>query len=79
MIGRTTTEGMAQPVFFESAPSATPAEHDALMKLFLANTSRAMLEMTELVSLRKAGPVDPAFFDNLKYADRLASNGEERE
>jgi UDP-3-O-[3-hydroxymyristoyl] glucosamine N-acyltransferase len=64
---------MAQPTFFRSPPSSTLAEIAALAKAHLADPSRGSRKITALASLDEAGPMHLAFFDNLKYADQLAS------
>jgi UDP-3-O-[3-hydroxymyristoyl] glucosamine N-acyltransferase len=64
---------MAQPTFFEQPPSSTLAEIAALTKAHLVDASRGAQEVTGLASLDEAGPMHLTFFDNLKYADQLAS------
>ena len=64
---------MAQPIFFEQPPSSTLAEIAALTKAHLSDASRGAQPITGLVSLDEAGPLHLTFFDNLKYADQLAS------
>src|SRR5579863_7865893 len=64
---------MAQPVFFERPPSSTLAEIAALTKAHLVDASRGSQQITGLASLDEAGPMHLTFFDNLKYADQLAS------
>ena len=64
---------MAQPVFFEQPPSSTLAEIAALTKACLADASQGGRKLTGLASLDEAGPMHLTFFDNLKYADQLAS------
>ncbi|MGH6778946.1 MAG: UDP-3-O-(3-hydroxymyristoyl)glucosamine N-acyltransferase [Bradyrhizobium sp.] len=64
---------MAQPTFFERPPVSTLAELAALTGADLADPSRAGQQVRELASLDEAGPMHLTFFDNLKYADRLAS------
>ena len=64
---------MAQPVFFEQPPSSTLAEIAALTKAHLADASQGGHKITGLASLDEAGPMHLTFFDNLKYADQLAS------
>src|SRR5665213_4313642 len=64
---------MAQPVFFERPPSSTLAEIAALTKAHLVDASRAGHKVKGLASLDEAGPMHLTFFDNLKYADQLAS------
>jgi len=71
--GRTATGGMAQPTFFEQPPSSTLADIAALTKAQLVDTSRGRLQIRGLASLDEAGPMHLTFFDNLKYADQLAS------
>ena len=73
VIGRTATGGMAQPKFFEQPPSSTLADIAALAGAHLADPSRAGQEVRGLASLDEAGPMHLGFFDNLKYADQLAS------
>jgi UDP-3-O-[3-hydroxymyristoyl] glucosamine N-acyltransferase len=64
---------MAQPTFFEQPPSSTLAELAALTKANLVDASRGGQPVKGLASLDEAGPMHLAFFDNLKYADQLAS------
>jgi UDP-3-O-[3-hydroxymyristoyl] glucosamine N-acyltransferase len=64
---------MAQPTFFEQPPSSTLAELAALTKAHLVDGSRGGQPVKGLASLDEAGPMHLAFFDNLKYADQLAS------
>jgi len=64
---------MAQPTFFEQAPLSTLAELAALSGARLLDPSRAGQRVRGLASLEEAGPMHLAFFDNLKYADQLAS------
>ncbi len=64
---------MAQPTFFEQPPSSTLAELAALAKAHLVDASRGGQSVKGLASLDEAGPMHLAFFDNLKYADQLAS------
>jgi UDP-3-O-[3-hydroxymyristoyl] glucosamine N-acyltransferase len=64
---------MAQPIFFEQPPSSTLADIAALTKAFLADPSRGGQQIRGLASLDEAGPMHLTFFDNLKYADQLAS------
>jgi UDP-3-O-[3-hydroxymyristoyl] glucosamine N-acyltransferase len=71
--GRTATGGMAQPDFFEQSPSSTLADIAALTEAFLVDASRGGLQIKGLASLDEAGPMHLTFFDNLKYADQLAT------
>src|ERR1700686_121767 len=71
--GRTATGGMAQPSFFERPPSSTLASLAALAEAHLVDASRGGQQVRGLASLDEAGPMHLAFFDNLKYADQLAS------
>jgi UDP-3-O-[3-hydroxymyristoyl] glucosamine N-acyltransferase len=64
---------MAQPNFFKQPPSSTLADIAALTKAELVDLSRGGLKIRGLASLDEAGPMHLAFFDNLKYADQLAS------
>jgi UDP-3-O-[3-hydroxymyristoyl] glucosamine N-acyltransferase len=64
---------MAQPTFFEKTASSTLAEIAALTKAHLADPSRASQQVRGLASLDEAGPMHLTFFDNLKYADQLAT------
>ncbi len=64
---------MAQPTFFAKPASKTLAEIAALAGAHLADPSRAGQTIKGLASLDEAGPSHLAFFDNLKYADQLAS------
>src|SRR5260370_3754290 len=73
VIGRTATGGMAQPRFFEQPPWSTLADIAALTKARLVDPSRGGQQLRGLASLDDAGPMPLTFFDNLKYADQLAS------
>jgi UDP-3-O-[3-hydroxymyristoyl] glucosamine N-acyltransferase len=64
---------MAQPTFFEQPTLSTLAELATLTGADLADPSRAGQQVRELASLDEAGPMHLTFFDNLKYADQLAS------
>jgi UDP-3-O-[3-hydroxymyristoyl] glucosamine N-acyltransferase len=64
---------MAQPTFFEQPPSSTLADIAALTKAHLVDASRGNQQVRGLASLDEAGPMHLTFFDNLKYADQLAS------
>src|SRR5437016_1227270 len=64
---------MAQPRFFEQQPSSTLADIAALTKARLVDPSRGGQQIRGLASLDEAGPTHLTFFDNLKYADQLAS------
>jgi UDP-3-O-[3-hydroxymyristoyl] glucosamine N-acyltransferase len=64
---------MAQPVFFERPPSSTLAEIAALARAHLVDPARGGQQVRGLASLDEAGPMHLTFFDNLKYADQLAS------
>ncbi len=64
---------MAQPVFFERPPSSTLAEMAARARVQLVDPARGSQEVRGLASLDEAGPMHLTFFDNLKYADQLAS------
>jgi UDP-3-O-[3-hydroxymyristoyl] glucosamine N-acyltransferase len=64
---------MAQPNFFKQPPSSTLADIAALTQAQLVDSSRGGLQIRGLASLDEAGPMHLAFFDNLKYADQLAS------
>src|SRR5258708_15340844 len=64
---------MAQPRFFEQPPSSTLADIAALTKARLVDPSRGGQQGRGLASLDEAGPMHLTFFDNLKYADQLAS------
>jgi UDP-3-O-[3-hydroxymyristoyl] glucosamine N-acyltransferase len=72
MPGRTAADGMAQPSFFKQPSSSTLAEIAALTKAHLVDASRAGLKIRGLASLDEAGPSHLIFFDNLRYASRLA-------
>jgi UDP-3-O-[3-hydroxymyristoyl] glucosamine N-acyltransferase len=63
---------MAQPTFFEQPPPSTLAEIAALTKAHLVDPARSGQQVRGLASLDEAGPMHLAFFDNLKYADKLA-------
>jgi UDP-3-O-[3-hydroxymyristoyl] glucosamine N-acyltransferase len=64
---------MAQPIFFEHPPSSTLADIAALTEARLLDPSRGGQQVKGLASLDEAGPIHLTFFDNLKYADQLAS------
>jgi len=64
---------MAQPNFFEQPPSSTLADIAALTEAFLVDASRGGRQIKGLASLDEAGPMHLTFFDNLKYADQLAT------
>ena len=64
---------MAQPTFFEQPPSSTLAGIAALTEAFLVDASRGGRQIKGLASLDEAGPMHLTFFDNLKYADELAT------
>ena len=64
---------MAQPIFYEKPPSSTLADIAALTKAHLSDASLGSRQITGLASLDEAGPMHLTFFDNLKYADQLAS------
>src|SRR6266853_1981795 len=64
---------MAQPTFFEQPPSSTLADIAALPEAHLVDPSRGGQQIRGLASLDEAGPMHLTFFDNLKYADQLAS------
>ena len=64
---------MAQPTFFRQPRVSTLAELAALTGADLVDPSRADQKVRGLASLDEAGPMHLAFFDNLKYADQLAS------
>lgn len=64
---------MAQPIFFDQPPSSTLAELAALTEAHLVDPVRGNRQIRGLASLDEAGPMHLAFFDNLKYADLLAS------
>jgi UDP-3-O-[3-hydroxymyristoyl] glucosamine N-acyltransferase len=71
--GRTATGGMAQPIFFEQPPASTLADIAALAKAHLVDASRGGQQIRGLAALDEAGPMHLTFFDNLRYADQLAS------
>src|SRR6202163_2686790 len=64
---------MAQPTFFEQPPPSTLADIAALTEARLVDASRGGQPVRGLASLDEAGPMHLTFFDNLKYADQLAS------
>jgi len=64
---------MAQPSFFEPPPPSTLADIAALTTADLIDRSRADQQVRGLASLDQAGPMHLTFFDNVKYADQLAS------
>ena len=67
------TGGMAQPTFYEQTPWSTLADLAALTSAQLADPAKAGQPVRGLASLDEAGPMHLTFFDNLKYADLLAS------
>src|SRR3954447_3290197 len=69
----TATGGMAQPIFLKQPPSSTLADIAALTKAVLVDPARGGQVIKGLASLDEAGPAHLVFFDNLKYADQLAS------
>src|ERR1700693_2351819 len=71
--GRTAPGGRAQPSFFERPPSSTLASLAALAEAHLVDASRGRQKVRGLASVAGAGPMHLTFFDNLKYADQLAS------
>jgi len=73
MLGRTAMDGMAQPTFFNEPRLLALAEIAVLTKAVLADPSRGGQQIRGLASLNEAGPMQLTFFDNLKYADQLAS------
>jgi UDP-3-O-[3-hydroxymyristoyl] glucosamine N-acyltransferase len=64
---------MAQPTFFEQPSSSTLADISALADVRLVDPSQGGRRIRGLASLDEAGPMHLTFFDNLKYADQLAS------
>jgi UDP-3-O-[3-hydroxymyristoyl] glucosamine N-acyltransferase len=64
---------MEQPRFFEQPSPSTLADIAALTKAQLVDPSRGGQQVRGLASLDEAGPMHLTFFDNLKYADQLAS------
>jgi UDP-3-O-[3-hydroxymyristoyl] glucosamine N-acyltransferase len=64
---------MAQPIFLKQPPSSTLADIAAQTKAVLVDLSRSGQVIKGLASLDEAGPAHLVFFDNLKYADQLAS------
>ena len=64
---------MAQPIFFEQPPWSTLADIAALTTAHLVDPAKASQPVRGLASLDEAGPMHLTFFDNLKYADQLAS------
>ena len=64
---------MEQPRFFEQPPPSTLADIAALTEAHLVDPSRGGQQVRGLASLDEAGPMHLTFFDNLKYADQLAS------
>lgn len=65
--------GMAQPTFFKQPPRSTLAEIAVLTSAALVDASLGDRPISGLASLDAAGPMHLTFFDNLKYADQLAS------
>jgi UDP-3-O-[3-hydroxymyristoyl] glucosamine N-acyltransferase len=64
---------MPQSTFFEQPPPSTLADIAALTEARLLDPSRSSQWVKGLASLDEAGPMHLTFFDNLKYADQLAS------
>ena len=64
---------MTQPTFFQKPSPTTLADVAALANAALADPARGSLEIRGLASLDEAGPRHLTFFDNLKYADLLAT------
>jgi UDP-3-O-[3-hydroxymyristoyl] glucosamine N-acyltransferase len=64
---------MAQPTFFKQPPWSTLADIAALTTALLVEASRGGQQVRGLASLDEAGPMHLTFYDNLKYADQLAS------
>src|SRR5882724_8526773 len=67
------TGRMGQPSFFEQPPSLKLADIAALAQARLLDASRSGQQVKGLASLDEAGPMHLTLFDNLKYADQLAS------
>src|SRR3978361_1130507 len=65
--------GMAQPTFFKQPTRSTLAEIAALTNASFVDATRGDRPIAGLASLDEAGPMHLTFFDNLKYADQLAS------
>ena len=70
---RTATGGMAQSNFYRHREASTLAEIAALTSSELADASRADQRVTALAALDQAGPSHLCFFDNVRYADHLAT------
>jgi UDP-3-O-[3-hydroxymyristoyl] glucosamine N-acyltransferase len=64
---------MTQPTFFKKAAWSTLADIASLANAQLADAASGTLEIRGLASLDEAGPRHLTFFDNLRYADQLAS------
>jgi UDP-3-O-[3-hydroxymyristoyl] glucosamine N-acyltransferase len=64
---------MGQPAFSEQSFSLTLADIAALTEAHLLDASRIDQQVGGLASLDEAGPMHLTFFDNLKYAEQLAS------
>src|ERR1017187_5335530 len=64
---------MAQPIFFEQPPWSTLADIAVFTNARLVDAARGGQPVRGLASLDEAGPMHLTFFDNLKYADQLAS------
>jgi UDP-3-O-[3-hydroxymyristoyl] glucosamine N-acyltransferase len=64
---------MGQPAFSEQSFSLTLADIAALTQAHLLDASRIDQQVGGLASLDEAGPMHLTFFDNLKYAEQLAS------
>src|SRR5437660_10259593 len=64
---------MAKPTFCEQPPSSTLADIAGMTDARLLDPSRGGQVVRGLASLDEAGPMHITFFDNLKYAEQLAS------
>ena len=70
---RTATGGMARDNFYEAHPASTLADIAALISAELVDATRADQRITALAALDQAGPSHLCFFDNVRYANQLAS------
>ena len=70
---RTATGGMAHPSFYKTHAPSTLAEIATLISADLVDPARADQRITALAALDQAGPSHLCFFDNIRYAEQLAT------
>ena len=73
MTRRTATGGMAQPSFYKTHPPSTLSGIATLIAAELADPARGEQRITGLAALDQAGPSHLCFFENVRYADHLAT------